>query len=203
MLGSSAQLADTGRLAGIRDDLPLYIFSGDADPLAGGGALIEMVADRYRVAGLTDVTVKLYPGARHETLNETNRDEVTQDLITWLGRRGQLTSDASAHTAATKPTAAITTLRVIGARSSAPSSRGRSGGWTMAATLPTSNAPPRASTSQARRSSPRNTATARYLAGSCRLWVSWGSGGRIRPCATASATRGVPRCSPGSPSCTR
>ena len=86
MLGASGQLADNERLAGIRDDLPLYIFSGDADPLAGGGALIEMVADRYRVAGLTDVTVKLYPGARHETLNETNRDEVTTDLITWFDR---------------------------------------------------------------------------------------------------------------------
>ena len=45
-----------------------------------------MVADRYRAAGVEDVTVRLYPAARHETLNETNRDEVTADLITWLGR---------------------------------------------------------------------------------------------------------------------
>ena len=30
--------------------------------------------------------MRLYPGARHETFNETNRDEVTADLITWLGR---------------------------------------------------------------------------------------------------------------------
>ena len=86
MLADSAQLADAERLAAIRDDLPLYIFSGDADPLAGGGALIEMVGDRYRLAGVKDVTVKLYPGARHETLNETNRDEVTADLIAWLDR---------------------------------------------------------------------------------------------------------------------
>ena len=62
------------------------MFSGDADPLAGGGALIELVGDRYREAGVRDVTVKLYPGARHETLNETNRDEVTADLIAWLDR---------------------------------------------------------------------------------------------------------------------
>ena len=51
---------------------------------AGGGALVELVGQRYRDAGVKDVTVKLYPGARHETLNETNRDEVTADLIAWL-----------------------------------------------------------------------------------------------------------------------
>ena len=50
------------RLAAIRSDLPIYVFSGDADPLAGGGPLVEMVGDRYRMAGVKDVTVRLYPG---------------------------------------------------------------------------------------------------------------------------------------------
>jgi alpha-beta hydrolase superfamily lysophospholipase len=86
MVAATAATADPDRLAGIRDDLPIYVFSGDADPLAGGGALIELVGDRYREAGVRDVTVTLYPGARHETLNETNRDEVTADLIGWLDR---------------------------------------------------------------------------------------------------------------------
>jgi alpha-beta hydrolase superfamily lysophospholipase len=86
MVGSGAATADPARLAAIRDDLPIYLFSGDADPLAGGGALIELVGDRYRDAGVRDVTVRLYPGGRHETLNETNRDEVTADLIAWLDR---------------------------------------------------------------------------------------------------------------------
>ena len=86
MLGIAAAVADPARLAGIRSDLPIYLFSGDADPLAGGGPLVELVADRYRQAGINDVTVRLYPGARHETLNETNRDEVTADLLAWLDR---------------------------------------------------------------------------------------------------------------------
>ncbi|MET0577354.1 MAG: alpha/beta hydrolase, partial [Ilumatobacteraceae bacterium] len=86
MMSGAAALGDPERLAGIRNDLPIYVFSGDADPLAGGGALIEMVADRYRAAGVEDVTVRLYPGARHETLNETNRNEVTADLVDWLDR---------------------------------------------------------------------------------------------------------------------
>ena len=65
-------------------DLPIYLFSGDGDPISGAGALVELVGQRYRDAGVKDVTVKLYPGARHETLNETNRDEITADLIAWL-----------------------------------------------------------------------------------------------------------------------
>ena len=47
---------------------------------------LNTLYDRYREAGVRDVTVALYPGARHETLNETNRDEVTADLLAWLDR---------------------------------------------------------------------------------------------------------------------
>ncbi len=86
MLDGLADTSDGSRLAGIRGDLPIYLLSGDADPLAGGGALIEMVAERYRQAGVRDVTVSLYPGARHEVFNETKRDEITVDLVTWLDR---------------------------------------------------------------------------------------------------------------------
>jgi len=86
MLGLAPELGDPERLGGIRKDLPIYLFSGDADPIAGGGDLVRLVADRYRAAGITDVTVDLYPEARHETLNETNRDEVTAALIAWLDR---------------------------------------------------------------------------------------------------------------------
>jgi alpha-beta hydrolase superfamily lysophospholipase len=85
MFGSAGRLADRSVLAGIRSDLPILIISGDADPLAGGGALIEAVGQRYRDAGIADVTVRLFPEARHEIFNETNRDEVTGVVIDWLG----------------------------------------------------------------------------------------------------------------------
>ncbi|HEU5486886.1 MAG TPA: alpha/beta hydrolase [Microlunatus sp.] len=85
MFGSATRLAEPAVLAGIRRDLPLLIVSGDADPLAGGGQLIETLGRRYRSAGITDVTVRLFPGARHEIFNETNRDEVTSVVIDWLG----------------------------------------------------------------------------------------------------------------------
>ena len=78
------RLADPEALAGIRSDLPLLLVSGAADPLAGGGQLIELLAQRYRDAGLGDVTARVYPGARHEVFNETNRDEVIGDVVDWV-----------------------------------------------------------------------------------------------------------------------
>ncbi len=84
LFGGAARLADPEALGGIRSDLPLLIASGSADPLAGGGELVTLLGQRYREAGLGDVTVTVYPDARHEILNETNRDEVTADIIGWL-----------------------------------------------------------------------------------------------------------------------
>ena len=86
MLTSLAACSDPERLAGINSALPVYLVSGSADPLAGGGELIELVASRYRDAGLGDVTVAVYPDARHEVFNETNRDEITAALIAWAER---------------------------------------------------------------------------------------------------------------------
>lgn len=86
LFGQAGRLADPAVLGGIRGDLPLLIASGSADPLAAGGQLVELLAQRYRDAGLGDVTVTVYPDARHEILNETNRDTITMDIINWLSR---------------------------------------------------------------------------------------------------------------------
>lgn len=87
LFGDASRVADGAALRRIRVDLPVLLLSGDADPIAGGGALVQTVGQRYRDAGLRDVTVRLYPQARHEIFNETNRDDVTAELIGWLGRR--------------------------------------------------------------------------------------------------------------------
>ncbi len=86
LFAQAGRLADPTVLAGIRSDLPILIASGSDDPLAGGGELVELLGQRYRDAGLADVTVRVYPGARHEILNETNRDEVTTHIVDWLSR---------------------------------------------------------------------------------------------------------------------
>lgn len=89
LFGQAARLADPGVLGRIRADLPVLIASGSDDPLAGGGQLVALLAQRYRDAGLTDVTLTIYPGARHEIFNETNRDEVTSDVVSWLVARAR------------------------------------------------------------------------------------------------------------------
>ena len=84
LFAPAGRLADPEVLSGIRSELPILLASGSDDPLAGGGQLIELLAQRYRDAGVKDVTAKVYDSARHEILNETNRDEVTADIIQWL-----------------------------------------------------------------------------------------------------------------------
>lgn len=90
--------AQTARLLGVRDalrlfgrparrlpaDLPLLLQVGSDDTL-GGPRSAERLARAYRErAGLRDVSVLVYEGARHEVFNETNRDEVVTDLVRWI-----------------------------------------------------------------------------------------------------------------------
>jgi alpha-beta hydrolase superfamily lysophospholipase len=70
----------------VRADLPVYVVVGDEDPLNNKLAFTDEVVDRYRKAGLVDVEYRTYPGARHEVLNETNRAEVTAELVAWIER---------------------------------------------------------------------------------------------------------------------
>jgi len=84
-LGASMmRLGEAKELAHIRKDLPIYIFAGDADPLNQKLEWLKPVAERYRAAGIKDVSEKYYADARHEVLNETNREEVMRDLLTWM-----------------------------------------------------------------------------------------------------------------------
>jgi alpha-beta hydrolase superfamily lysophospholipase len=86
MFLGARRLADPDQLGALRPDLPVYIAAGEADPVNGGLALLTPLADRLTAAGLTDVTVRTYPQARHEILNETNSAEVIGELIQWLDR---------------------------------------------------------------------------------------------------------------------
>ncbi len=86
MFAGARRLADPAQVAAMRSDLPVYIAVGEADPVNGGLALLTPLTDRYQAAGLTDMTIRIYPGARHEILNETNRDEVIAELTGWLDR---------------------------------------------------------------------------------------------------------------------
>ncbi len=65
-------------------DLPILLISGAMDPVGDYSKGIRAVENGLRETGHTNVTVKLYEDARHEILNELNKDEVMEDLLGWI-----------------------------------------------------------------------------------------------------------------------
>lgn len=73
-------------LSGLVKDKPVYLLSGDQDPVGMKGHGVRKLAALYRKLGVQDLEMRLYSGGRHEMLNEVNRDEVTADVLDWLAR---------------------------------------------------------------------------------------------------------------------
>lgn len=86
MFVGSRRLAEPAELACMPKDLPVYVAVGSKDPVNGDLTLLWALVDRYRAAGVSDVTVRVYDDGRHEILNEINRAEVIGDLLQWLQR---------------------------------------------------------------------------------------------------------------------
>lgn len=87
LLGGLARINSDAVMAGFSSELPMLVISGTQDPVGGKQAAgVNAVADQLRRSGVADLTVKLYPEARHELLNETNRDEVTADVLAWIAQ---------------------------------------------------------------------------------------------------------------------
>jgi alpha-beta hydrolase superfamily lysophospholipase len=80
------RLAEVAEIRRIRRDLPIFLFVGDRDPINADLAWFQPLVDRYREAGLTDVSWHVYGGSRHEVLNELNRSEVVANLQAWIDR---------------------------------------------------------------------------------------------------------------------
>lgn len=73
--------------AKLKKTTPVLLFSGDQDPVGDYGKGVCTVERMLRAAGVQDLTLLLYPGGRHEMLNETNRQDVYADLLAWLDHR--------------------------------------------------------------------------------------------------------------------
>ncbi len=70
----------------VRKDLPMFLISGDKDPVSKNGKQVKDVFEMYKNTGISDISMKLYEGARHEILNEINKDEVYNDILNWLNK---------------------------------------------------------------------------------------------------------------------
>lgn len=79
-----APLIDPQELRQLPGDLPVLLIAGEADPVHRGLEGLRALEQLWRDAGVQRIDRRFYPGARHELLNEQNRDEVTADVIAWL-----------------------------------------------------------------------------------------------------------------------
>ena len=84
MMGGLQFIAKPGNLRNMRADTPVLFLSGEQDPVGGMGRGVRKVRQMFLDAGCTDVTLKLYPGGRHEMFHEVRQREVFEDLLAWL-----------------------------------------------------------------------------------------------------------------------
>ena len=81
------RLHTSDSLKGIPAGLPVFITAGAEDPVSSGGKTLKTLYSIYQDMGMQDVTLKLYENARHEILNETNKEDVKADILGWIESR--------------------------------------------------------------------------------------------------------------------
>lgn len=84
MMGGLQYISSPSALSNMDPKTPIYIFSGDNDPVGGMGKGVQTVHGYFKSHGTRDLTLRLYPEGRHEMFNELNYQEVFDDLLSWL-----------------------------------------------------------------------------------------------------------------------
>ena len=84
MMKGFAYIQNREHLARMRKDLPVFFIAGGDDPVGNYGKGVHQTADAFRKAGMTDVSVRVYPLCRHEILNEINKEEIYEDVAQWI-----------------------------------------------------------------------------------------------------------------------
>lgn len=84
MLSGISRIGRKSEIEKMNKSLPILLASGDADPVGGYGVQVARVYSKFRDADCRDIMYKFYHEARHEILNETNKDEVYADILSWI-----------------------------------------------------------------------------------------------------------------------
>lgn len=84
MMSGLLYIQNESNLKKMRKDLPVYFIAGAEDPVGGYGEGVRQAAQMFIRSGMKHVSVKLYPGCRHEIHNELNQDEVYSDVAAWI-----------------------------------------------------------------------------------------------------------------------
>ena len=84
MFHGLTRLCDDSLIKKVPVGLPILVTSGGNDPVGNFGKGVTAVYEQYKKLGIKDLSIKLYPGARHEIFNEINKEEVYEDILHWL-----------------------------------------------------------------------------------------------------------------------
>ena len=84
MMDGLQYIQDGKNLDAMKKDLPVYFIAGGDDPVGGYGAGVRQAADEFKKHGMEHLDVKIYPLCRHEIHNEINRQEVYDDVFSWI-----------------------------------------------------------------------------------------------------------------------
>lgn len=84
MLTGISYVQQPDSLNAMNKDLPVLFTAGKEDPVGAYGQGVQQAAEAFRKVGMNKVSVKLYPLCRHEILNEINREDVYEDILTWI-----------------------------------------------------------------------------------------------------------------------
>lgn len=77
-------IQNSDNIAKIPKDLPVFLISGEEDPVGNYGKEVKHVYEIYKKAGIKDISIKLYKNDRHELINETDKEDVYDDIRHWL-----------------------------------------------------------------------------------------------------------------------
>ncbi|HTV67297.1 MAG TPA: alpha/beta hydrolase [Rhizobiaceae bacterium] len=78
--------ADDGNFAKVPKDLPFNLIGGERDPATSGGKAVTALEKRMKTMGFSRVNARVYPETRHESLNEVNRNAITEDFAAWASQ---------------------------------------------------------------------------------------------------------------------
>lgn len=86
MMTGLQYIQDPKNLDAMKKDLPVYFIAGGDDPVGGYGAGVRQAAEEFKKHGMAQVDMKIYPLCRHEIHNEINKQEVYNDVVSWIER---------------------------------------------------------------------------------------------------------------------
>jgi alpha-beta hydrolase superfamily lysophospholipase len=86
-LNGMSELSEPESMAQINNALPIYLFSGEKDPVGKQGKGVIALQKALQRAGSIQVDCCLYPNGRHEMINELNKKQVIADLMDWLNKQ--------------------------------------------------------------------------------------------------------------------